>query len=56
MEQKRGEGGQNLKKKNKGVGGKQAGSRGGCLKKKGGGELEPPYKLCLKNTDLGVDR
>ena len=36
MEQKRGEGKQKFKK-----GGKQAGSRGGCLKKGGGGAATP---------------
>ena len=36
MEQKRGEGKQKFKK-----GGKQAGSRGGCLKKRGGGAATP---------------
>ena len=32
-------------------GGRQAGSRGGCLKKRG---LEPPYELCVYFTALKI--
>ena len=40
MEQKTGEGKQRFQKR------RQAGSRGGCLKKGGGGGLEPSYEQC----------
>ena len=35
-------------------GGGQAGSRRGCLKRKGGGGLGPPYELCHKEILIGA--